>query len=164
MPKELQTSRESVSDRRSATRDQRPETSVEPRASIDEALKRILAHLGGRTLSPDEPAGMIAARIVDILHGGDGGEGLPEFLALVPLGRWLAEMVAVFGGEPVSEMTQPVASQLLGVLHGGDGIEESRLDTRYPGEILMDVLAELEGRSTERRVHPTPASAIAQDS
>jgi hypothetical protein len=113
------------------------------RASIDDALRDILAALGGRTLSSDEPAGMIAARIVDILHGGDGGASLPEFLALVPLGRWLAEMVAVYGGTPVSEMTQPVAAQLLGVLRGGDGIEEAKLDKRYPGEILRDVAREI---------------------
>lgn len=116
------------------------------RASIDNALKAMLAHLGGRTLSPDEPAGMIAARIVDILHGGDGGGRLPEILSLVPLGRWLAEMVAFFGGGPVGEMTQPVAAQLLGVLRGGDGVEESMLDKRYPGEILRDVLQELPPR------------------
>jgi hypothetical protein len=115
-----------------------------PVASIDDALRGILAHLGGRTCAPDEPAGMIAARIVDILHGGDGGERLPEFLALVPLGRWLAEMVAVYGGEPVGESTPEVAAQLLGVLRGGDGIAESRTDRRYPGDILMDVLAELQ--------------------
>ncbi len=86
---------------------------------------------------------MIAARIVDRLHGGVADEGLPEFLALVPLGYWLAAMVAFFGGEPVSEMTQPVAAQLLGVLRGGDGLEESRLDKRYPGAILNDVLEAL---------------------
>ncbi len=117
-----------------------------PRASIDDALRAILAHLGGRTLASDEPAGMIAARICDRLHGGDGGEELPEYLALVSLGYWLADMVAFFGGAPVSEMTQPVAAQLLGVLRGGDGLEESRLDKRYPGLILMDVLAELRKR------------------
>lgn len=83
---------------------------------------------------------MIAARIVDRLHGGEGDESLPGFLALVPLGYWLAEMVAFFGGQPVSEMTQPVAAQLLGVLQGGDGVSESRLDKRYPGEILRDVI------------------------
>ncbi|HXH21057.1 MAG TPA: hypothetical protein VNN10_03430 [Dehalococcoidia bacterium] len=118
-------------------------------ASIDEALRGILAHLGGRTYAVDEPAGMVAARIVDILHGGDGGERLPEFLALVPLGRWLAEMVAVFGGQPVSESTQEVAAQLLGVLRGGDGVVESRTDRRYPGDILNDVLETL--RSPEFR-------------
>jgi hypothetical protein len=109
-------------------------------ASIDDALKAILAHVGGRIYSADEPAGMIAARIVDRLHGGEGDESLPEFLALVPLGYWLAEMVAFFGRQPVSEMTQPVAAQLLGVLRGGDGVSESRLDKRYPGEILRDVI------------------------
>ncbi len=97
---------------------------------------------------------MIAARIVDILHGGRGGEELAEFLALVPLGRWLAEMVAVYGGEPVSEMTGPVAAQLLGVLRGSDGVEASRLDNRYPGDILNDVLAELTAQSAEYGVQP----------
>jgi len=101
---------------------------------------------------------MIAARIVDLLHGGDGGDSLPEFLALVPLGRWLAEMVAVYGGEPVSEVTGAVAAQLLAVLRGSDGIEASRLDKRYPGDILDDVLAELKVQSTEYRVQPAPPS------
>ena len=87
-------------------------------ASIDGALRAILEHLGGRVLSADEPAGMTAARIVDRLHGGEGGPEMPEFLALVPLGYWLAEMVAFYGGEPVSEMTQSVAAQLLGVVRG----------------------------------------------
>jgi len=101
---------------------------------------------------------MIAARIVDTLHGGDGGDSLPEFLALVPLGRWLAEMVAVHGGEPVSEMTGPVAAQLLGVLRGSDGVEASRLDKRYPGDILNDVLAELKAQRAEYKVQPAPPS------
>jgi hypothetical protein len=121
---------------------QNPSAPSQP-PSIDAALRTILAHLGGRTYAADEPAGMIAARIVDRLHGGEADEGLPEFLALVPLGYWLAEMVAFFGGEPVSEMTQPVAAQLLGVLRGRDGIGQSRLDNRYPGAILNDVLAEM---------------------
>ena len=115
-------------------------------ASIDDALKGILAQVGGRTYSADEPAGMVAARIVDILHGGEGGPDMPEFLALVPLGRWLAEMVAVFGGKPVGEMTQPVAAQLLAVLRGNDGVEASSVDRRYPGDILADVLAEIRQR------------------
>jgi hypothetical protein len=127
-------------------------------ASIDDALKGILAHLGGRTYAPDEPAGMIAARIVDILHGGDGSERLPEFLALVPLGRWLAEMVAVYGGEPVSEATPEVAAQLLGVVRGGDGIAESKTDRRYPGEILMDVLDRVQ--SPEFRAQRKPPRAL----
>lgn len=113
------------------------------RASIDESLREILARLGGQPLAADEPAGMLAARIVDILHGGDGGASLPEFLALVSLGYWLADMVAFFGGTPVGEMTQQVGAQLLGVLRGGDGLEEARLDNRYLGEILKDVLSEM---------------------
>ena len=118
--------------------------------SIDQALRDILAHLGGSPRTEDEPAGMLAARIVDRLHGGEGGEELPEFLALVSLGYWLADMVAFFGGDPVSEMTQPVAAQLLGVLRGTDGLTEARTDRRYPGEILRDVVLELEKRPPVR--------------
>jgi hypothetical protein len=116
------------------------------RGSIDGALRGILQHLGGRTLAPDEPAGMVAARIVDRLHGGEPEARLPEFLALVPLGYWLAEMVAYFGGAPVSEATQEAAAQLLGVLRGGDGRRQAALDKRYPGEILEDVLEEVRKR------------------
>jgi hypothetical protein len=115
-------------------------------ASINASLRDILHQLGGASPSPDEPAGMIAARIVDRLHGGPADESLPEVLSLVPLGRWLADMVAFFGGHPVSEMTQPVAAQLLGVLRGTDGISESRLDNRYLGEILRDIAVELAHR------------------
>ena len=117
-------------------------------ASIEAALRGLLVHLGGRTLADDEPAGMTAARIVDRLHGGEGGPELPEYLALVPLGYWLAGMVAFYGGEPIGESTGPIAAQLLAVLRGGDGLAESRSDTRYPGDILADVLAELRKRKT----------------
>lgn len=114
-------------------------------AGIDDSLRAILARLGGRTYADDEPAGMIAARIVDRLHGRGGGENVPEFFALVSLGYWLADMVAFFGGTPVSERTAEVAAQLLGVLRGGDGLEEARSDHRYPGDILADVAALMPG-------------------
>jgi hypothetical protein len=116
------------------------------RGSIDGALHGLLRLLGGRTLAPDEPAGMVAARIVDRLHGGEAAARLPEFLALVPLGYWLAEMVAYFGGAPLSESTQDAAAQLLGVLRGGDGRREAALDKRYPGDILEDVVEEVRRR------------------
>jgi len=117
----------------------------------------MLAHLGGSAAAPDEPAGMVAARIVDILNGGEGGEDLPDVLSLMPLGYWLAEMVRFFGGEPASETTGAAAAQLLSVLRGGDGVAAAALDERYPGDILGDVLDILRG--SEPALGPRPSRA-----
>jgi hypothetical protein len=111
------------------------------RSSIDGALLAILRYLGGSPVAADQPAGMTAAQIVARLHGEEREP--PEFFALVPLGYWLCDMIAFFGGTPAVEAAGPAAAQLLRVLRGSEGRVEAETDTRYPGDILMDILGAL---------------------
>ncbi len=104
----------------------------------------MLRRLGGTPQASDCPsAGLTAAQIVDVLHGGDGY--VEPVRALVPLGRSLAEMTAFFGGRPADESAPAAAAELLRTLRRDP--DEAPLDgERYLGDVLFDVLEALPRR------------------
>lgn len=111
---------------------------TQDRYSIRRALREMLVRVGGPPVEDSkELAGLTAARIVDVLRGGRGD--VPESMSLVPLGVWLGQMTAHFGGAPTTEHAVGAASDLLRTLRG-DGAYAGPPEDRYLGDVLRDVL------------------------